>query len=228
MFCARIFFVSLTISPVFAQPPAAPPRTVQASGEAVVNAKPDRAQITIGVVTQSATAKEAAAQNATQATRLYAALKQALDGHGDFKTMGYSISPQYESGPNKSPKLKGYRAENSVVVTVDDLSLVGEVVDAATNSGANNVNGISFTLKNEETARNEAFTAAALKARASAEAIARALNLQVLGVLKAQSVEAGAVHPFLVGSLNAATMATPIESGSLEIREAVLVTLQVQ
>lgn len=220
----------MLILPVFAQERAAPaPHVVRASAEAVISTKPDRAQITVGVMTESANAKDTAAQNAEQAAQLFQALKHALNGHGDFKTAGYVISPQYENAPNKPPKLTGYRVENSVLVTLDDLSLVGEVIDASTNSGANNINGIVFTLKNDEAVRNQAFAEAAVKARTSAESIARALNLQVLGVLEAQSVEAAAVRPvaYAVGSFNG-NIRTPVETGSLEIRETVLVTLQVQ
>lgn len=229
---SRFLFILVLISPLFAQdhPAPAAAHVVRATAEATVTAKPDRAQITIGVTTDSPSAKEAASQNAAQSAQLFQTLKQVLNGHGDFKTSGYSISPQYEYAPNKPPKRIAYRAENSVLVTLDDLSIVGEVIDAASNAGANNINGIVFTLKNDEAARNQAFAEAAVKARASAEAIANALNLEVAGVLEAQSVEAEGVHPVFAmrtGSVNAA-VPTPIETGSLEIHETVLVTLQVR
>lgn len=233
MFRVRILCIVLSaIAPLFAQDRAALSHTVRASAEATITAKPDRAQITVGVVTESATAKEAADQNANATAQLIQTLKQVLSGRGDVKTPSYSISPQYQYANDKPPKLTGYRAENSVLVTVDDLSLVGEVIDSSTNSGANTIGGIAFTLRNDEAVRNEAFAQAAIKAQATAEAIARALKLHVLGILQAETVGAGPVHPMIspqpVALMKATRAATPVETGTLEIHETVLVILQVQ
>lgn len=234
MFCARIFFISVLISPLFAQNSASPPRLVQASAEATVTAKPDRAQVTIGVVTESATAKSAAAQNATQTAQLIQNIKRLLQAKGDVKTQNYSINPEYQYGNNTPPKLTSYRADNSVIVTLDDLSLVAEVIDTATDSGANTISGVNFSLKDDEPVRNQAIAAAAIKARASAEAIARALNLHVLGILQAQTLEAADVRPVAnaaggnLAMMKQAAVPTPVETGTLEIRETVLVTLLVQ
>ena len=69
---------------------------VRATGEATVTARPDRAQISIGVMTQSSTAQAAASANATQTTQVIDAIKRTLGQGGELKTEGYSISPQYQ------------------------------------------------------------------------------------------------------------------------------------
>src|SRR5947209_14425697 len=137
LFCASI----LLVSPIAAQDPAKLAHIVRASGEATVTAKPDRAQVTIGVLSQAPTAQAAAAQNAAQTTEVLNAMKGALGGNGEVKTAEYSISPDYQySRDGSSPKVIGYNASNSVLVTVDDLSLVGKIIDTATHAGANNIN----------------------------------------------------------------------------------------
>jgi uncharacterized protein YggE len=223
----------LLVPPIAGQDTAKLAHTVRASGEATVTAKPDRAQVTIGVLTQAPTAQAASSQNATQTTTVLNAMKGALGGNGEVKTAEYSISPDYQyARDGGSPKVIGYHASNSVLVTVDNLSLVGRIVDTATHAGANNINGIAFMLRNDEAVRARALAEAAAKARASAEAIVKALNLQVVGIVSAEAIEAPGVRPVFAqaragAQLNAGAP-TPIETGTLDIHASVVVTLQVQ
>ncbi|MBV9082413.1 MAG: SIMPL domain-containing protein, partial [Acidobacteriaceae bacterium] len=148
---------------------------VRASGEATVTAKPDRAQISFGVLTDAPSAEVATMQNANQSTRLLDTIKRLVGNAGEVKTTGYSVAPNVQYSPNGgAPKILGYRANNTVAATVDDVSRVGRLLDAATQAGANEIGGISFTLRNDETVRAQALAEAARKARASAEAIANA------------------------------------------------------
>ncbi len=208
-----------------------PAHVVRASGEATVTAKPDRAQISIGVVTQAATAQAASAQNATQTTAVLDTLKPTLGPGGQLKTSGYSLAPDYQYPKDGSPpKLIGYRASNTVLVTVDDLSILGRIIDAATHAGANDINGIAFMLRNDEALRAQALAEAASKARASAEAIAEALNLHVIGILDAEATEAPIARPMfrqMTAQANASAT-TPVEAGSLDVRASVVVSLQVE
>jgi uncharacterized protein YggE len=207
--------------------------TVRASGEATVTAKPDRAQITIAVLTQASTAQAASAKNATQTTQVLDAVKRGVGVSGQITTTGYSISPDYQYSRDGSPaKVIGYNATNTVLVTVDDLFLVGKIIDSATSAGANNINNIAFTLRNDEPVRAQALAEAAAKARASAEAIAKALNLQVVGIMNAEATEAPTVRPIFAQARATAQVnagaPTPIETGTLDIHAGVIVTLQVQ
>ena len=206
---------------------------VRASGEATVTAKPDRAQVSIGVQTQAATAQKASAQNAAQTSHVLDLVKRTLGNGGEVKTAGYSVSPQYQYPKDGSPaKVVEYQASNTVEVTIDDLSLTSKVIDAATQSGANRIEGISFTLKDDSAVRSRALAQAAVKARASAEAIAKALNLRVVGVLRADAGgEAPPVRPMMMrafSSTREAAPSTPVEAGNLDVHATVTVTLAVQ
>ncbi len=203
---------------------------VRASGDATVQAKPDRVQISIGVSTRAPAAQTAAAQNASQTANVLASLKAIVSGRGEVKTIGYSLNPQYDYTPNQPPRLTHYDASNTVLVTLDDLSQTGKLIDAATASGANNVSSISFTLRDSSAVYAQALAEAAIKARANAEAVARALNLRVTGLLSAEPRETSPIRPIpmaLVSDRNAG-VATPVEAGSLDIHAAVTVTLEVQ
>ncbi len=207
------------------------PHFVRASGEAIISAKPDRAEVTIAVSTRAPTAQAAASQNASESARVLASVKQSLGSDGQVKTSGYSLAPQYDYSNGHAPRLTGYEASNSVVVTVDELSVLGKVIDAATATGANNVNGISFTLRDSSAVREQALAEAAVRARANAEALAKALQAQVVGLLEAEPTEAPVIRPLFKSFTAAPAMAmqaTPIEAGNLDIRATVTVTLQVR
>jgi uncharacterized protein len=72
----------LMVCSISAQDTAKLSHVVRASGDATVTAKPDRAQVTIGVLSQAPTAQAASAQNATQTTAVLDAVKRALGGNG--------------------------------------------------------------------------------------------------------------------------------------------------
>jgi uncharacterized protein len=205
---------------------------VRATGEATVTVRPDRAQISIGVMNQNPTAQAAAAANATQTTQVIEAIKRTLGQGGELKTSGYSISPQYQYTAGRAPKITGYQASNTVLVIVNDLNLLGKVIDSASDSGANNINGVAFSLKDESGVRSQALAEAAVKARSAAEAIAKALNAHVVGVLQAETGQVPSFRPmtrsFSAVASPGGPAPTPIEAGDLDIQATVTVTLEVQ
>ncbi len=205
---------------------------VRASGEATVSAKPDRAEISIGVATQGATAAASSQLNAQQTSQVMTALKRVVGGGGELKTANYSVSPEYEYPKDGKPKLIGYRTSNTVLVTLNDLALLGTVIDNSVSSGANEITGIAFTLKNDSAVRQQALAEAAEKAKANAEAIASALGVKVVAVLSGESTATGGIRPipmaFAKADASMARMATPVEAGNLEIQATVTVTLVVE
>jgi len=62
------------------------------------------------------------------------------------------------------------------------LEIVGRLIDSAMQAGANNVNRLMFTLKDEQGAQLEALRAASAKAKTKAEAIAASLGLKSVKV----------------------------------------------
>src|SRR5215472_11425286 len=153
---------------------------VEAEGEATISARPDQARINIGVTTQGAAASTVAADNAKQVDAVLADLRMVLGGGADIKTNRYSIIPNYTyPKPEGPPTIAGYTANNTVQVTLSDLQQVGKVLDAATQSGANSVQGLEFTLKNDQQLRAQALRDAAVRARANAEAMAGGLGVRL-------------------------------------------------
>jgi uncharacterized protein YggE len=215
-----------------AQEPAerpAPP-SIRVSAEATVTAQPDQARIDIGVATQAQTAQAAAAGNSQHLETVLARLRRALGAGAEIQTVSYSLNPDYrypkEGG---SPTITGYTATNIVRVTINDLSRIGQAIDAAAQSGANRIHRLQFTLKDEQAAQSQALRAAAVKARAQAEALAQALGLKITRVLSV--VESGAgVQPVtrdVTFARSEAAASTPVEPGTIEARATVTLTVEI-
>jgi uncharacterized protein YggE len=208
--------------------------SVRASGEAVVQVKPDIARIDFGVTSQAATAQQAAAQNAKNLDAVLAALRRIMGPKADVRTISYSLTPNYryprEGG---KPEITGYTANNVVQATTGELDTVGKLIDAATQAGANNIHRLHFSLRDEQAVRAQALAEAARKARANAEAIAAALGVKVVRIFTAQA-GGGPVIPLQREMMaRAAAMAeaappTPIESGTIEVRATVSLVLEIQ
>jgi uncharacterized protein YggE len=212
--------------------PAMRRQVVRATGEATLTAKPDQARLSIGVITDAATAEEAMQHNATQTTTVLDTLKKIVTSNGEIKTSNYSVSPQYKYEQGHSPEITGYQASNTVEVTLSDLSLIGKVIDGVGHAGANNINSIAFTLKNDQAVRAKVIAEATKQARANAEAIAQALNVRVVGVASAETVDGGSPRPmqpmFSMMGRQAMAAPTPVETGTLDVHATVSVTLEVE
>ncbi len=203
--------------------------SVRATGEGTASASPDRALINIGVVTQAATAQEAAAGNAKQLAQVLAELKQALPSSAEIRTLGYSLNPDYRQGPNQAPRITGYTASNTVHITLDDLKAVSKAIDAATRTGANRINSLQFTVKNDQALRTEALKEATQKARASAEAMASSVGARILRVLSIEEGGPGRVVPIMMREQMgmAADVSTPVEPGTIDVRATVMLTAEI-
>src|SRR5204862_57083 len=172
---------AVAVSPARAQPaPASPVSSIRVTGDAKVTARPDRVQIDIGVSTRAAQSQEAAEQNARQVDAVLAAVRKAT-GAAVLKTISYTLNPTYQYHPKgEEPTITGYSALNVVQVTLDDLARIGTVIDTATQAGANYVQGIQFTLRDQDAVRAQALREAAMRARAQADVLAAALGLKVV------------------------------------------------
>ena len=208
-------------------PGASPPGTIRVVGEATVTAKPDLAEVDLGVVSEAATAEAAGADNARKMERILAALKKEIGAGGEVKTVGYMVT-QRLGEPKKGERTQpivGYTVTNVVRAKIPDVKAAGKIVDLGLKSGANEVQRLVFTLKNPDPVQAEALKAAAAKARARAVALASALGLRLGNVV---SVSDGDFSQRPMG-IEASSMrmdksaATPIEAGNLEVQATVTV-----
>jgi uncharacterized protein YggE len=210
------------------QRPRVPSITV--TGDAVISAEPNQAQIDIGVVTQARTAPDASKENAERLTRVLAEIKKLLMKDDEVKTSGYSLTPNYRYPQGGKPEIVGYNANNTVRIKTNHLEIAGRLIDAAMQAGANNVNRLVFTLKDEQAAQLDALRSASAKAKTKAEAVAASLGLKVVKIVSVTENER-AVHPVfrqaMAARAEAAPAPTPVEPGTVEVRSTVSMTVEV-
>ena len=168
------------------QPIAGTRLDISATG--TVSRVPDLAIITAGVVTKSATATGAIADNAARMERVRAALRRAGIADRDIQTSSINLNPDYRYENNQPPVLTGYQASNNVSVKFRDIRNSGKILDALVAQGANQLNGPSLTIDKPESAYDEARVKAIAAGRARAELYARSL---VMRVVKLVSVSEG-------------------------------------
>ena len=197
-----------------------PSLNLSATGK--VNVAPDQATINFGVVTEFPTAQEAMQANARQMNQVIAALRRAGIAERDIQTSGLNLSAQYDYKENESPKLRGYQASNRVTVIINDLTKVGQTADAVVAAGVNQIDGISFGLKDPSAAENQARRLAVQALQAKAALYAEALG-KPLGSIRNLTESGGYVpqpSPRMY-SRAAGAMAldsTAVESGELTVQ----------
>jgi uncharacterized protein YggE len=205
---------------------------VLVTGDSIIQAQPDTAVLTISVVTQARAALDAQQQNATKSDAVVRALKSAAGSGAEIKTSGYSLQPQRVYKENQPPTIVGYEARNSVTVTLADLTKVGAVIDAASQAGANDVAGISFTLRKDRPARDQALAEATREAVSKAQVIAGALGGRVVRIIEVQEEGFERPRPIYadqIQTMRAGVVApTPIEVGTLDITSRVQLVAEVE
>ena len=114
--------------------PSASADSVTVSGEGVVLAVPDRAEISAGVETRAATARGALQANAVAMERVLQALRAG--GGTDVTTQTVSLSTSFDNQGTPN----GFVASNIASATVA-FDKAGALIDGAVAAGANTVYG---------------------------------------------------------------------------------------
>jgi uncharacterized protein YggE len=199
------------------------------TGEGRMSVAPDMAQVSVGVVTQGRTAKEAGEANARAMSVVINALKADGIAARDIGTANYSIQPVYtQPTPNRSepPRITGYQVSNTVMVRIRDLAKVGDVLDKVVASGSNQVYGIDFQISDMSTKLDQARVAAVEDARRKADLYAKAAGLK-LGRIVALTEGSDGAPPVprpMMRSAMAESAAPPIEAGERDLSVSVRIT----
>lgn len=210
---------------------AATGSVITVSGEGVVEVAPDTATVSLGVQRQAATTAEAIKAHAAAMNAVIAALKQAGVKDEGIKTTSFSVEPLYDYSVNgKPPALVGYRVTNMVTCESQDLQRLGQLIDAAVAAGANQVNGITFTVKDVAALRATVIDKAVKDARAKADAAAKAAGVKIRRI-RSISLESPFEPPVYRLDYHkneaAGGAVTPIEPGTQSVRVVVSIIFEI-
>jgi uncharacterized protein YggE len=172
---------------------------------------------------------EAQQKNAQAATAVRQRLKQLRIPDEAVRTVSYSLNEEFEYTNNRRVS-RGYRAVNQIQVRVDDLSRVGEIVDAAVQAGAASVSEIRFDVKDRDAAEREALRLAVADARARADAMAAGAGVALGAIVRIdeQGRPMPMPRPAAMAAVRAAAAETPVSGGEIEIHASVTLTVAIK
>lgn len=205
-------------------------RTISVDGSSTIKVAPDKATISISIENTAKDAKLASAQNAQIMQNIQSAILGLAITKDKMQTTNYNLYPVYNTKDN-SREIIGYSVSNEITVTIDNIDMVGTVIDTAINAGASNVNSIEFGLKDSQVYKDKVLQQAIADAKRKAQVIANALGKSVVNVV---SVNTGNTYVEAKNFNNAMYMRTadeagatsPIQSGDISVRANVSVVFE--
>jgi uncharacterized protein YggE len=208
------------------------PRTITINASGSVEAEPDLADISLGVLTEAEKAGKAVADNAKAMSRVIEALKKAGIAAKDIATDQYAINPIYahykSASGGQSNRIDGFRVTNNATVVVRDVTRLGELIDLAAENGANQFRDIDFRVSGQDAKLDEARREAMANAIRRAKLYAEAAGIELGKVMTiSEHVQGLPPQPRYRGR-EASTMAaaTPIEPGQQRLTVNVSVVWQ--
>ena len=168
-------FAAATAAPGEAIP--ADRRTLTFSGSGDVELQPDTAVVNVSVHGEGASSDAALAEATTKMKAVLQALRSLDSVHiadADLETQDVSTSRDWEHDGR-------FVSDQSLSVTIHDPARAGTVIAAATDAGADSVDGPSFSLAEQSAAYRDALRGALADARSKADAAAAAMGVHILG-----------------------------------------------
>lgn len=216
-------------------PEAGMTATISVTGLGEVIVVPDTANIQIGVQVFSEELAEAQRMSTEQISAIIDTLTEAGVAERDIQTSNYSVSVRQNYDPQTgiATEVLGYDIYNTLSVTVRDVDTLGEILDRAVSSGANQIYGIYFYTEDLTEATAQAREKAVEDANARAQQLAAAAGIEVGRVLNINEGFPQGPIPFDYGRGFAAAegdmagAAVPIQTGSQTVQIMVTVTYEV-
>jgi uncharacterized protein len=193
-----------TASGLLAQEACRNPKIVKTTGTAELKVTPDKAVVQLGVERQSVTAKIAKTAVANTSRKILAALKELNIEDKDIQTAYLYLQPMIDY--RKGLRITNFTAEQSLSVTVRDLSRLDALMDAVITAGANRIEGIEYQSSELRKYKDQARDEAAKAAREKADALARALGNRIGNTYAIEELQQGEGYYGYVGGMVANKM----------------------
>ena len=219
--------LGLGAAPAMAQ--AQSTRVITMSGHGEVRATPDTAMLSAGVGTEGLTAAAALSANNSRMQAVMAAIKKLGVSDKDIRTSNFSVSPRYANSNGETPRIAGYQASNQVEVRLEDVGKLGTALDALVTAGANQMNGVSFLIRNDTALLSQARAAAVAEARAKAETYVKAAGVGLGSILSISEEGAPGPRPlYAMAAPMAMAKAVPVAMGEQSVTADVTIVWEIK
>ncbi|PIC80589.1 hypothetical protein CSV75_02010 [Sporosarcina sp. P18a] len=201
-------------------------RMITVFGEGAVKVSPSTVHVVLSVVSRGTELGEIQQENARRMNQVIQSLQKAGVAEASIQTTDFQIRPVYEY-VNGEQRFQGYEVINSIRITSDELSRIGEFVDLAVKNGVNQIGSIDFTMPNSDEHYQRALVLALQDADTKMITIGTSLKLQNRPIpLKIEEQHTSQPVAFRAMAM-ADTGKTPIESGTMTISASLLVKYQI-
>lgn len=212
---------------------AAITRSISVTGQGEASGKPDQAEVSAGVQTFAETVVGASRANQAALARILEALDEQGIAENEIQTANYNIWAEQNYNEQEKGRITGYRVSNVVNVKIREIGKTGEVLAAATDAGANSINGIHFSVADTDALELRAREAAMADARARAESLASLAGVELGEVLTiSTSTAPDYPTPFMSGrTLEMADTGAPVPGivpGQQSVSVQIHVTFAIQ
>lgn len=150
---------------------------LKVNGEGMVTAIPNQATATIGVITEGKDLTQVQKQNSEIITKVIASLNSFNIPKKNIQTFDYQVNTEYDY-ENGKQIFRGYRVQNLLKVTIDQIMDLGRIINSVVEAGANYVSNVQFTVSNPNDIYLEALKKALINAQIKAEAIVKELKVK--------------------------------------------------
>ena len=154
-------------------------RWVSVKGRGTVESAPDLAILQLGVISVAKTASLATDTNNRSVEAVFEKLSTVGVENEHMQTLNFTLNPQRQYRNNQPPLITGFQASNSILVEIHDLSIVGEVMQAAIDAGGNNFQSLTFAIDDPAEQQEEARRRAVEDAVQRAEVLTESLEVEV-------------------------------------------------
>ena len=198
------------------------------SGHGETHGQPDTAMLSAGVSVDAPTAAAALADANKNMQAILAALKKLGVADKDIQTRNFSVHPQYANGNGQAPRVTGYQVSNLVEVRLADIGKLGSALDALVTEGANQINGVNFSIHDPAALLAEARTQAVADARAKAETFAKAAGVTLGAILSITENGNGGPRPVVFAAPMAKMASVPVALGEEAINADVTIAWEIK
>jgi uncharacterized protein YggE len=200
---------------------------ITVTGTGTVQVVPDLANIDLGVTSQGDSAAAALDGNNAAMAAVMAQLAQAGIAARDLQTSNLQLLPNWVQADGvQNPQIMGYTATNMLTAQVRDLAVLGNVLDAAVQDGANTLQGVTFAQSDPKPAEAQARAAAVQDARSRASEIAAAAGV---GLGRIISISEGGSYapPAPMMRMAMADGGVPVAGGEIALSAQVTIVFEI-
>jgi len=213
--------------------------TITVSGTGEIYAKPDLALVDFSVVTEDKTVSGAMSDNTEKMNSVIDYIKQQGVLDKDLKTTSFTIYPRYEwqeettcmiyPCPEGKRVLVGYEVSQTLEVKIRDMTKVGDIIQGATDSGANEVGDLQFTIDKEEELEKQARIEAIEDAKTKANELASQLGVKLARITNFNESNISPIpRPLFMEAVGGGETETPqIETGESKVAVTVNITYEI-